>query len=181
MSVPLQDIDTSSETVNSNSNDDPVGFRLQYLLIEGNVSAAVQQNQPVDTDTSQQYYYHSANVQLKNSFIMETDKPYKRKTRKQTGAVKAPTIIVGVVAGMQVGTMLYNDIHQESWTVGVEEQSIRLAIIIFYVAIVLVLIWGKGMMSRKFSFETLYVSHNYLHERLTLCIIYYRPLWFYVV
>ncbi|CAO1369664.1 unnamed protein product [Diamesa hyperborea] len=160
MSVSIEDPSTSSVTVNTNDTNDQVGFRVQYLLIEGNVgpnnSAAEQQNQPIDTETSQQYYYHSAHLQLKNSIMMETDKPYKRKTSAQTGAVNAPSVIVGFLAGIQVGTMLYNDIHHESWTVGVEEQSIRLAIIIFYISVVVGLIWGQGMMAKKFSFETLY-------------------------
>lgn len=162
MSVSIEDSSSISATLNTNdTNDDQVGFRVQYLLIEGNVApnnSAAQQ--PIDTVTSQRYYYHSAHKQLKNSIIMETDKPYKRKTGAQTGAVNSPAVIVGFLAGIQVGTMLYNDIHREAWTVGVEKQSIRLAIIIFYVAVVVGLIWGRAMMAKRFSFETLYVRQD---------------------
>lgn len=75
---------------------------LEYFLIEGNVQS---QTQPIDTNTSQ-YYYHSAHVQLKISIILETNKPYKRKTSAQTGAVKAPAAIAGALVGLQVGTMV---------------------------------------------------------------------------
>ncbi|CAO1322602.1 unnamed protein product [Diamesa serratosioi] len=154
---PAQDVFSSA--MNYDSNINPVAVRVQYLL-EANVTinnnADDQHNQPIDTETTEQYVVHTANEQLRNCIIIENNKPYKRKTMAQNGALKAPTVIVGALAGIQVGTMLYNDIHRETWTVGVEEQSIRLAIIIFYIAIVFGLIWAQGMISRSFSFQNIY-------------------------